>query len=74
MAGSEALPPIGVDLDHEIGMAVNDGLEASAQLAAVRGDVDGFEAVAEVEKILREGGENGSGRGVVADRGLDFWG
>lgn len=72
LAGSEALPPVGVDLDHEVGVAVDDGLDARAQLADVRGHIDGLEPVGQVEKILRERGEHWSRCGVVADRGLDF--
>ena len=72
LAGSEALPPIGVGLDHEVGVAIDDGLDASAQLVAMRGHIDGFESVGQVEKILRERGEHWSRCGVVADRGLDF--
>lgn len=74
LAGSVALPPIGIDLDHEVGVAVDNGEDARANLAEMGGEVRGFEPIGEVKEVLCERSEDRSGCWIVAEIGLDLWG
>ena len=72
LAGSGALPPTGVHLDHELRVAVDHGLDARAQLVAVGDDVGGSKSVGQIKKVLSEGRKNGGCRRIATDVRLDL--